>query len=92
VKPKAGFGRHPHRNAEIFSYVVKGELSHQDSMGNKESLGRGGVQYLSAGTGVTHSGSVNLCVSDDCDSILRNLSSKFHFLHLVMALLIVVKA
>ena len=45
---------HPHRDAEIFSYVLDGELTHQDSMGNKESLARGGVQYLSAGTGVTH--------------------------------------
>ena len=40
---------------EIFSYIVDGELSHADSMGNKESLGRGAVQYLSAGTGITHS-------------------------------------
>lgn len=55
VQPKSGFGRHPHRDAEIFSYIVKGELSHQDSMGNKEALPRGCVQYLSAGTGITHS-------------------------------------
>lgn len=55
VKAHNGFGRHPHRNAEIFSYVVKGELTHQDSLGNIESLGRGSVQYLSAGTGVSHS-------------------------------------
>lgn len=46
---------HPHRDAEIFSYVVDGELSHADSMGNKEALPRGCVQYLSAGTGITHS-------------------------------------
>ncbi len=43
------------RDAEIFSYVVKGELTHQDSMGNRESLPRGCVQYMSAGRGVTHS-------------------------------------
>ena len=43
------------RPQEIFSYIVDGELSHEDSMGNKESLGRGAVQYLSAGTGITHS-------------------------------------
>ncbi|KAL4434154.1 hypothetical protein ABPG75_000595 [Micractinium tetrahymenae] len=54
VKPKAGFGAHPHRDAEIYSYVLQGELSHKDSMGNYESLGRGCVQYMSAGTGVTH--------------------------------------
>jgi Pirin len=46
---------HPHRNAEIFSYVVDGELTHADSLGNRESLPRGCVQYLSAGTGISHS-------------------------------------
>ncbi|KAG2483008.1 hypothetical protein HYH03_018088 [Edaphochlamys debaryana] len=55
VQPRAGFGTHPHRDAEIFSYVVDGELSHADSMGNREALPRGCVQYMSAGTGVTHS-------------------------------------
>lgn len=55
VKPKAGFGAHPHRDAEIFSYIVTGELAHKDSMGNYESLPRGCVQYMSAGTGVVHS-------------------------------------
>jgi len=55
VQPKAGFGTHPHRDAEIFSYVLEGRLSHQDSMGHKEALGRGCVQYMSAGTGVSHS-------------------------------------
>lgn len=46
---------HAHRNAEIFSYILDGELTHQDSMGNSESLPRGCVQYLSAGTGIRHS-------------------------------------
>jgi redox-sensitive bicupin YhaK (pirin superfamily) len=55
VKPRSGFGAHPHRNAEIFSYIVSGALSHADSMGNKESLPAGGIQYMSAGTGVVHS-------------------------------------
>lgn len=55
VKPKEGFWTHPHRDAEIFSYVVEGKLSHKDSMGNKEALPRGSIQYLSAGTGITHS-------------------------------------
>eukprot|EP00892_Ulva_mutabilis_P006323 jgi/Ulvmu1/4062/UM019_0040.1 len=55
VKPRSGFGRHPHRDAEIFSYIVDGKLSHADSMGNSEALGRGSVQFMSAGTGVTHS-------------------------------------
>ena len=47
--------KHPHRDAEIFSYVVDGRLTHQDSLGNSEALGRGAVQYMSAGTGVVHS-------------------------------------
>ncbi|KAK9835159.1 hypothetical protein WJX81_002169 [Elliptochloris bilobata] len=55
VKGKSGFGKHPHRDAEIFSYVVDGRLTHQDSLGNSEALGRGAVQYMSAGTGVVHS-------------------------------------
>eukprot|EP00879_Flechtneria_rotunda_P001327 GHRR01001477.1.p1 GENE.GHRR01001477.1~~GHRR01001477.1.p1 ORF type:complete len:215 (+),score=56.36 GHRR01001477.1:905-1549(+) len=55
VKPHAGFGAHPHRDAEIFSYVLNGQLTHQDSMGSRESLPRGCVQYMSAGTGVSHS-------------------------------------
>ena len=55
VTARNGFGAHPHRDAEIFSYVVDGELSHRDNLGNQEALGRGSVQYLSAGTGVVHS-------------------------------------
>jgi redox-sensitive bicupin YhaK (pirin superfamily) len=55
VKPGSGFDAHPHKNMEIISYVVRGELTHTDSMGNKSSLTRGQVQYMSAGTGVVHS-------------------------------------
>ncbi|MDR0561485.1 MAG: pirin family protein [Spirochaetaceae bacterium] len=55
VKPNTGFGPHPHENMEIISYVVDGELSHKDSMGNERALTRGQVQYMSAGTGVVHS-------------------------------------
>ena len=55
IQPHAGFGTHPHRDMEIITYVLSGELTHTDSMGNKESLGRGAIQYLSAGTGITHS-------------------------------------
>jgi len=55
VKPGSGFSTHPHNNMEIFSYVIDGKLTHRDSAGNYEVLGRGNVQCISAGTGVTHS-------------------------------------
>lgn len=55
VKPGTGFETHPHENMEIISYVVDGELTHADSMDNRRTLTRGQVQYMSAGTGVTHS-------------------------------------
>lgn len=55
VKAGTGFDTHPHRDMEIISYVVNGELTHGDSMGNKSTLSRGHVQYMSAGTGVLHS-------------------------------------
>lgn len=55
VKPRAGFGTHSHRDMEIVTYVIDGKLTHKDSMGTAESLGRGSVQYMSAGKGVTHS-------------------------------------
>lgn len=49
------FGQHPHQNMEILTYVVDGELTHIDPMGKSESLGRGSVQFISAGSVVTHS-------------------------------------
>lgn len=55
IAPGTGFGKHPHSDMEIITYVISGELTHEDSMGNRESLGRGSVQYMSAGTGITHS-------------------------------------
>lgn len=54
VKSNTGFGLHPHRDMEIISYVVDGELNHGDTMGNKNTITRGHVQYMSAGTGIAH--------------------------------------
>ena len=55
VHPQSGFPMHPHENMEIISYIVDGEITHKDSMGNERTLKRGEVQYMSAGTGVMHS-------------------------------------
>lgn len=55
VSPAEGFGTHPHRDMEIFSYVLEGQLEHRDSLGNGKVLRPGEVQLMSAGTGVFHS-------------------------------------
>lgn len=55
IEPARGFPKHPHRDMEIITYVMKGELSHRDSMGNGTTILPHEVQRMSAGTGVLHS-------------------------------------
>jgi quercetin 2,3-dioxygenase len=55
VAPGRGFGMHGHRDMEIITYILDGELRHQDSMGNGSVIKTGDVQYVSAGSGVRHS-------------------------------------
>lgn len=55
VQAGAGFGTHGHRDMEIISYVLAGELAHRDSMGNGSTIRPGDVQRMSAGTGIQHS-------------------------------------
>ncbi|MEW8955734.1 pirin family protein [Clostridium sp.] len=55
IEAKTGFDTHPHKDMEIVTYVINGELTHKDSMGNEKVVSRGHVQYMSAGKGVFHS-------------------------------------
>lgn len=55
IAPGRGFGMHPHRDMEIITVMVEGQLNHRDSMGHAEVLRAGEVQRMSAGTGVVHS-------------------------------------
>ncbi|HEU0066323.1 MAG TPA: pirin family protein [Sphingomonas sp.] len=54
IGANAGFPPHPHRDMEIITYVRKGAITHQDSLGNQGRTGAGDVQVMSAGTGVRH--------------------------------------
>lgn len=63
VKPSSGFGMHPHKNMEIVSIPLAGELTHQDSQGNSKTIRYGEIQTMSAGTGIIHN-EMNNSVTD----------------------------
>lgn len=55
VEPSNGFGMHPHKNMEILTYVLSGEISHEDNLGHTGVANRGVIQYMAAGSGIQHS-------------------------------------
>jgi redox-sensitive bicupin YhaK (pirin superfamily) len=55
IQPTKGFGTHPHRDMEIVTFVLQGQLNHEDNTGGKEVLKPGEVQRMTAGTGILHS-------------------------------------
>ncbi len=65
IAPAQGFGTHPHRDMEIITYILDGELAHKDSMGNGRIIKTGEVQGMSAGSGITHS-EYNALVDKPC--------------------------
>ena len=83
LHPDNGFDMHPHKDMEIISYIVEGEITHKDSMGNERTLHRGEVQYMSAGTGVYHNPSDAMQIIDEESLNIVSLE-KSHFLFIEM--------
>jgi len=65
IAPAMGFGKHPHRDMEILTYVLEGAIAHEDSTGANETLTPGELQHMSAGSGVRHS-EMNPSQSETC--------------------------
>jgi len=55
VQGETGFGTHPHRDMEIVTYIIDGELEHKDSLGNSYKLRKGDLQHMHTGTRIHHS-------------------------------------
>ena len=55
IKPSMGFGTHPHRDMEIITVMLEGELAHKDSIGNGSVIKKGDIQKMTAGSGIMHS-------------------------------------
>ena len=55
IRAKTGFGFHPHNNMEIITYIMRGSITHEDNLGNKEEIKAGEFQVMSAGSGIIHS-------------------------------------
>lgn len=66
VAAGGGFSKHPHRDMEIITYVIRGQIQHGDSMGNSSIIERGDIQIMSAGSGVIHS-ELNPSTSDELE-------------------------
>lgn len=73
IQPQNGFGTHPHRDKEIVTFVLSGQLQHKDNTGGQEVLKPGEVQRMTAGTGILHSE-----INNSPDQVTNSLQLWFH--------------